>query len=752
MKKLSLLLLLLWLLQYANAQTQKQWLKHADKSFEEKDFYGASLYYRKAMLVDSSNLYVVHRYAESLRLYNEYKLAERYYWFVYSKDKSRNHPESLFWLAMMQKYNAKYLEARKNFIQFRNSYKQEDSYCFLKASQEIKSCEYALQLVKNPLLVKVYNLGDSINSVDSDFGALRVNDSTLYFSSPRSTDGIKQINPKKKEAVDYTKIYEAGKVDTLWKIKQELNSIINKAGFHNANGSFSNTGNSFYFTRCDEFMQCAIYVSELRDGIWMEAEKLNEKINLEGYTSTQPCIASLGNKEILFFASNRPEGKGKLDIWFSLKEAEGFAEPINAGSNINTLDDEVSPWYDYENKILYFSSSWHYGLGGQDVFKSSTDSLGFSKPVNLGYPINSSVNDLYFTFDSTSRSGLITSNRKGSIFKKGETCCNDLWRFNYYEPVIIDTTPVVKTDPLEELARFIPVKLYFHNDEPDPRTKDTLTDLNYLSTHSAYIAMIGIYKENYSKGLEGDKKQAAEDSIQSFFENHVNHGVRELEAFTEILLRQLEKGYKLELTVRGHASSLAKTDYNVHLTLRRISSLENFLREYKGGVFIPYLIDSASNGGHLKIIKIPFGEYKANKYLSDNLNDKKNSVYSIAAALDRNIEIVSLSLEHKDSLSARIRFRKEIFDFGSVKAGTKVTHHFKFKNSGKSPLLISSLSSDCPCITVNGPSKEILPGEHGEIEVVFDTSNLKGKVHQTIIINSNAAPALKELSITAEIR
>ena len=750
MKKLSLLLLLLSLLLDAGAQTQKQWLKHADRSFEEKDFYGASLYYRKAMLVDSSNLYVVHRYAESLRLYNEYKLAEHYYGYVYRKDRSKGYPESLFWLAMMQKNNAKYIDARRNFIQFKNSYKQESSYYYLKASQEIKSCEFAQWLIKNPQTVNVYNLGDSINSVDAEFGALRLNDSTLYFSSPRS-ESIKQVNPKK-DAVDYTKIYEAEKIDTLWKVKQELNSVINTANFHNANGSFSNDGSSFYFTRCDDLMQCAIYKSELREGIWQEAKKLNEKINLEGYISTHPSISSLGDKEILFFVSNRPEGKGKLDIWFSLKDSNDFSDPINAGGNINTLDDDVSPWFDDKNKILYFSSSWHYGLGGQDIFKSITDSLGFSKPVNLGYPVNSSVNDLYFTFDSSSRSGFITSNRKGSIYKKGETCCNDLWHFQYYEPIKVDTTPVVKVNPLDEFARFIPVKLYFHNDEPNPRSKDTLTALNYLSTHSEYIAMIELYKEHYSKGLEGEKKQAAQDSIQSFFENHVNHGVRELEAFTEVLLRQLDKGYKLDLTVRGHASSLAKTDYNVNLTLRRISSLENFLREYKGGVFIPYLTDSASNGGHLKIIKIPFGEYKANEYLSDNLNDKKNSVYSISAALHRNIEIVSVSLEHKDSLSAQFRFRKEIYDFGAVKAGAKMTHRFKFKNTGKSPLIISSISSECSCITTKGPEQEILPGQHGEIEIVFDSANLIGKVHQTIFVNSNAVPALKELSITAEIR
>lgn len=432
-------------------------------------------------------------------------------------------------------------------------------------------------------------------------------------------------------------------------------------------------------------------------------------------------------------------------------EETDFSEPLNAGNTINSLDDEVSPWFDSDNKTLYFSSSWHYGLGGQDIFKSKADSTGFSKPSNLGFPINSSVNDMYYTFDSTSRSGFLTSNRKGSMFKKGETCCNDLWSHEFYEVPKPETIPVAQITPLEELKRFLPVKLYFHNDEPGARSRDTVTVLNYKTTHKDYVALIDLYKENYSKGLEGEKKSAAIDTIQSFFENHVNYGMEKLMAFTEILLRQLEKGYKLDLTVRGHASSLAKTDYNVNLTLRRISSLENFLREYKEGVFVPYLDDSASNGGHLNIIHVPFGEYKADQYLSDNLNDKKNSVYSISAAVHRNIEIVSISVEHKDSLAAKISFRKEIHDFGDIKAGTKHSHIFKFRNSGKSPLLISSVTSECPCVKVKAPDQAIAPGERGEIEIMLDATGLQGKSHQLIQINSNAANGIKELSITEEI-
>ncbi len=758
MKTLFVCIGIIFSVSLAYGQSQKQWLRYADESYKEGDFYGASVYYRNAMLLDSSNLYVVYQYAESLKQYNEYSLAEKYYEYVYGRDTKREFRDCLFWLATMQKYNAKYIAARKNFGKYLKSTADKKSFFYKKAEQEVKSCEFALTLASDSVEVKIGNIGDtshmetSVNTINSEFSAMPLNDSTFYFSSLRSEKMRAYSDPKDKNYL--IKIYKAEKKDTVWRLTNTLDTTINKAAMNTANSSLSPDGKRMYVSRCDPAFACALYVSNFENGQWQTATKLSDSINYPGYTTTQPFSALLDSVEVLFFVSDRPGGKGKLDLWSAELKENQFVRPQNLGSKINSIDDEVTPVYNSSSHTLYFSSAWHYGLGGFDIFSSRWEGNAFNTPKNLGYPYNSSVNDLYYTINAETNEGFLTSNRKGSIFRKSETCCNDIWAFKRIiplPPVVVEPSP--SPSPLEKLMAFLPVKLYFHNDEPNPKTRDTVSTKSYMTSYQEYKNLQEDYRHNYAKGLSKEQQQVAIDTINSFFEHHVDKGAQNLELFTDLLYAELQKGYKLDLLVKGHASSLAKTDYNVPLTLRRISSLELYLKTYKEGAILPYLLDSAANGGSLKIIRLPFGEYKAHKNMSDNFYDQKNSVYSVSAAESRNIEIVSVTLSHSDSLNPEMRFlKKEVFDFGSSSKGQKLVHAFKFKNTGKAPLLISSMAASCACITVKGPTNEILPGEKGEIEVVLDTKELKGKEFHTVTLYTNGVPVEKELSVTTEVR
>ena len=107
--------------------------------------------------------------------------------------------------------------------------------------------------------------------------------------------------------------------------------------------------------------------------------------------------------------------------------------------------------------------------------------------------------------------------------------------------------------------------------------------------------------------------------------------------------------------MKGYASPLAKSNYNVNLTKRRIASFTNYLRQYEDGKMVPYLNGTASNGATLSILKIPYGEYLASREVSANSNDQRNSVYSVKAGLERKIEVLSATDLTPQSLMAEIK-------------------------------------------------------------------------------------------------
>ncbi len=743
----------------ANGQKVKYWLKFGNEAYDEGDYYGASLYYKSAMEVDSFNLEVLHRYAECLRMYNEYEKAEYYYEKLLKKDRGKTYPETQYWLAQMQKYNGNYKASLKSWKAVSRKYKRDKkSYYYRKAEKEKESCKYAMQMSKVMTSTQVSNLGKGVNTTSSEFSAFLF-DSTLYYSAMRAEN----MNDRKEVLDKYyrIRIYKADAADTSWSGMETLDTTINSVMAHAANGSFSPDKQRFYFTRCNNEFKCSIYVSEYNNGSWGTPKKLGSEINGKGENNTQPMAAMVGDKELLFFTSDRPGGRGQLDIWYSeVTNGNKYGRALNAGHKVNTPDNDITPFYHSDGNALYFSSTWHNGLGGFDVFMAKGKPGNFSEPENMKQPVNTSTNDFYFTIYPGQNKGFLTSNRKGSYTTKGETCCNDIYVLQFPE----EETPVdsIIYLSLKDLNEHLPVTLYFHNDEPNPRTTKSTTNLNYITTYNAYTALQETYKKEYASGLSGEKATKAQADISGFFKDYVDKGVKDLKLFTELLLKELDKGYNIEVTVKGFASPLAKTDYNVKLTGRRISSMINYLKEYQGGVYNKYLVEkddkgnvtkeaTAENGGSLSFVKIPFGEYTADKFISDNPNEQKESIYAKGAALERKIEIISVNQARKDSAYAEMTFITEIHDFGKLTQGDTISHVFTLKNTGNQNLEIKEVKPACNCIKVDLPITILKPGELVQIEATFNSSGLEGKTVKTFDLITNGVPETKTLTLTSEI-
>ncbi len=749
-------ILFIALAQPVYTQTVKQFVEFGDESFASGDYYGASIYYKLALKLDSASVENLWKYAESLRMYNNYQKAAHYYQKVLKKERGKIYPMGPLYLAQMHHYNGDYRSAMKAAKKATSVHrKRKKEYPYLKARQEIASCAYALRTrFDTTKFVAVKNAGEALNTTESEFGATYA-PKGIYFSSQRANNLNNSLEVEDK---DYkVKIYYADSFDNVWFAKKPLDTIINKPFADAANGTFSLDGNRFYFTRCLSDSVCHIYYSQNSDGRWSEPNSC-QQLNSRGFTSTQPSIAQVGKQEILFFASTRPGGYGKLDVWYSVVKNGNIGSPKNVGEKINSIDNEITPFYDNISGKLYFSSNWHKGLGGFDVFYSlghphegdkGASAIDFSAPQNAGQPINTSWNDFYFTLDSLGVNGFLTSNRVGSYFQKGPTCCNDIYQVN------MDTRPPKSKDSivtLDDLNKYLPVTLFFHNDEPDPRTRDSVTRQNYLTTYRAYKTLQPKYREEYTSGLDLEKAVNAELDIDGFFKHYVDKGVDDLTLFTRLLLEELRKGQRIDVTVKGFASPLAKTDYNVKLTGRRISSLVNYLREYDNGVFRPYLDSSTSDGGQLSFTRIPFGEYVSNQFVSDNLNDRRNSVYSKAAGLERKIEVISV----RQALDSNVAFSEmtvnsSLHDFGKIIQGDTVSHVFTVTNSGNKDLIIDRIEPECGCTIAELSSNVIAPGQSAQIRAVLNSKTLTGKIAKSVIVRGNSFPSTRRLVVVAEV-
>ncbi len=626
-----------------NAQI-KQLLKQGIEANGNKDYSSAAQIYNQVIIIDSSKIEYQLLFADASRLNYDNETSLHWYQKIYKKDNGKVYKEVPFYIATLLKNTGKYKEAKKYFDKYykknRTSKDPIKKQMGLKGKQEIEACDLAQILIKNPVEAKVLHLDSAVNSKVSEYAPIEV-DTVLYFSSLRDKSKTDE------SGVGFNKLYTSNKINNKRQKATELDSLFNKEGIHNANTCFNDDFTKVFVTRCQALNMsqytCDIYESNYVNNKWTELKKLPSPININGNNTTQPNIGKINDKEVLFFASNRAGGEGGMDIWYSSLNANGTYEiPVNAGKKINTIEDEITPFYVKEINTLYFSSTWHKGLGNFDIFKSEFKNNEFSEPKNLGYPINSSYNDIYYSVNSKKDRAYISSNRIGSYFEDKPNCCNDIYSFSI-PPLTEPVKPVDTTEQIiNQMKVLCPLTLYFHNDEPEPKTKVIVTKKNYKKTYDDYMVLKNKYVTEYTRGNESEQKEYAENRILNFFEDSVDAGMQDLEKFAVLLESVLKRNEKVKITMKGFCSPLASTDYNVNLAKRRISSLQNYFIEYKGGIFTKYINNTNETEGKIEFFNEDIGELPVSK-VSDDVKDTKNSVYSPYAASERKIQIIAVS-------------------------------------------------------------------------------------------------------------
>ncbi len=332
---------------------------------------------------------------------------------------------------------------------------QEDEKQILisRAKRNIEQCKFAKIAVNNPRHVIIENLGDSINTIYPEYAAVVSQDEKMIiFTSRRpSTTGGKKI-PNEGYMEDMYKaemskgsLYETRErmtdstagyyfnlvTDFEYEKFENLGSKINSKS-HDGSIQLGGKDSLLYFHRDSDIWSIAIF-----DTTVTEPTKMGTHINSDQH---EPSLFFSNDGEQLFIVSDKPGGYGGLDIYVSQKQLNGnWSEAKNLGPNINTKYDEDSPYLDPNGTTIYFSSRGNSSIGESDVFRSTLNDTTWSSPVNLGYPINTPSDDVYFTMTSRYNRGYYSS---GRLEGKGDI---DLYRITFAD----------ERDPIAEMVGFV---------------------------------------------------------------------------------------------------------------------------------------------------------------------------------------------------------------------------------------------------------------------------------------------------------
>jgi len=623
-----------------------------DQAFEMKNFYGAAKMYEDALKYNHKMYDIVWKAAEAYRLDNDYIRAAKHYRYLADKIPEK-YPESVFYYAAMLKADEEFIKSQYFFQKYLDINGIDSvNLNVIKAREEILNCEFAWKMFNNPNGVNVLQCDSIINSVFSDFSSGILNDSILVFAS---------IKPLHDSIRDFkSNLYETDFFNDN-KTVQLFDSIINIGTKDVSNPNFTKDGNTVYFTISDYFKggNTNIYKSDYVNGSWSVPSKLPEIINYPEYNSTHPFIAERDNKtDVLLWSSDRPGGEGGYDLYYCellpdnswgyvknlgrpIFEDTRFLDFFDTTSNINTIGNEITPFYNVEDSLLYFSSDWYQNMGGYDIFKVKGNFRVWDSMRNLGYPVNSAQNDIYYKVYPNSYKAFLSSNRKSSFAREHQSCCNDLYYHEIDKVIDEETIHEQKVELLTTRTKLlVPIALYFHNDEPVPNSWDTVTELNYTTTYIDYMQRHDEYKSRYSKGLSKRNRIVAVDSVDYYFSYYVEENYNKLLEFTNLMKELLLSGQKIVITIKGYTSPLNTVEYNNNLAKRRISSLVNYFYEWENGFFQEYI-----NSGMIDYTFVAFGKTLSDGKVSDDPNDPRNSIYSPGASRERRIEIIAVSVE-----------------------------------------------------------------------------------------------------------
>ncbi len=419
--------------------------KVAQDLFYKGSYDNAAKYFGQLRKEQPRSPYIAMMQADCARNLRDYPAASVFYRDAYEFS-SALYPSAPIREAEMLKSCGEYDKAKARLDFFLKEYKGKDKKLKLYAKRLMDGCDMAKSSLANPEPIYIKNAGPNVNTIATEGAPVPMGDTALLFST-MNINSIIDIKTTARE--NYVsrfmwspKEYDRTLVKDTFEVAMKFeDGPFNDPKFFVSNGSYSPGRERFYFSKCNILdsgkVKCDIYVTpwDTIRGKWGVPGKAGnglEFINDPESDNTNPSIAMVGKKEVLFFASNRKsQSAGGYDIWYSVfdPKQKTYRRPQNCGKRINTNKDEVTPWYNSKTGTLHFSSNGLVSVGGYDVFAAKGGPTRYSEVKNMGTPYNSPADDLAYIEDKNEKAnGYLVSNRLGSFYLKNPTCCDDIWR------------------------------------------------------------------------------------------------------------------------------------------------------------------------------------------------------------------------------------------------------------------------------------------------------------------------------------
>ncbi len=473
-------------------------------------------------------------------------------------------------------------EKAKEYLIFSLQNSPPNSLIVKQLTKQIEACAFGIDAQKNAMIINSSVMGATINFQNKQyFPVLTADNETLIFTA-RSEVGDENL-------------YSSQLQNGSWTVPKSISPNINTT-FNEGTCSISADGRTLVFTSCDgqnSLGSCDLYISKKVGEEWSVPENLGENVNTS-FWEAQPSLSHDGR--ILYFSSERKGGFGRKDLWMSeLGEKNIWTKAINLGSIVNTSSDEISPFIHANGHTLFFASDGHLGMGGLDLFMTEQKIMAFSKPENLGFPINTNEDQVALFITADGKKGYYSSDEKSSIklfqFEIPKQLSDKFQRVNFVKGIVQDAQTKKNISSEIELV--------------DLKSNIVLEKTKSDSLSGEYTAILpngsqfGLFvnKKNYFfKSITFDflEKTEVGGKVVNVLLEPIRKDVKEVlnniffdsgkfdlrpESFAELdkLQKLLKQNPTLRVEISGHTDNVGKDSENQILSEKRALSVLNYL-------------------------------------------------------------------------------------------------------------------------------------------------------------------------------